>query len=58
MKRFVGPALVVIAFVLCGVWTAVIPESEPELGAATLLIILEILGVGIALSVIASDSRN
>jgi hypothetical protein len=58
MKRFVGPTLVVLALSLGLVWAAIFPESEPELGAAALLVILEIAGIGIALGVSASDTRH
>jgi hypothetical protein len=58
MKRFVGPAIVVIGVLLALTWAAVFPESEPELGAAALLLILEILGFGIVLSVEASETRS
>lgn len=58
VKRFVGPALVIVALFLGLVWAAIFPESEPELGAAALLVILEIAGVGIALGVSASDAHH
>jgi hypothetical protein len=58
MKRFVGPALAIIGLLLACTWAAAFPESEPELGAAALLLILEILGVSVALSVETFDTRH
>ena len=45
----------VIALLLGCTW--VFPESEPELGMAALLVILEMLGAGVALSVNTFDTR-
>jgi hypothetical protein len=58
MKRFVGIALVVIAVMLAVIWEFVVPESEPEIGAAALMAIMEIGGIGIALSVSASGTSH
>jgi hypothetical protein len=57
MKRIVGIALLVLAFLLCPVWVTVVPESEPEIGMATLIVILYMLGIGVALCVDSSDTR-
>lgn len=58
MKRFVGPGLVVVSLLLCAAWAALVPESEPQIGVAILLAILEIGAIGIAIGVNASDTRN
>ena len=58
MKRVVGLGLVALAFLLCPVWVTVVPESEPELGAASLIVILYIGAIGIVLGADSSDTRR
>lgn len=58
MKRIVGVGLVVLAFLLCPVWVSVVPESEPEIGAATLIAILYLIAIGLVLSSSSSDTGN
>lgn len=58
MKRIVGIALVILAFLLCPAWVALVPESEPELGVIFLVAIIYIGAIGIILSVTASDVRR
>lgn len=56
MKRVVGVSLLVLAFLLCPVWVTAVPESEPEIGAATLIVILYIAAFGLMLSVDSSHT--
>jgi hypothetical protein len=58
MKRIVGIGMLVLALLLCPVWVSVVPESEPEIGAATLIVILYIMAIGLVLSVDSSDTRS
>jgi putative effector of murein hydrolase LrgA (UPF0299 family) len=58
MKRVVGVCLLVLALLLCPVWVGVVPESEPEIGAVTLIVILYIAAIGLVLSVDSSDTRH
>jgi hypothetical protein len=58
MKRFVGMGLVVVSLLLCAAWAVLVPASEPQIGVAILLVILEIGAIGIAIGVNASDPRS
>ena len=57
MKRVVVIGLLVFAL-LCPVWVSVVPESEPELGAVTLIAILYIAVFGLLLSTDSSRTSN
>ncbi len=50
MKRIVGIAMIVFAFLLCPVWVMAVPESEPEIGAFSLIAILYLIAIGLVLS--------
>jgi hypothetical protein len=56
MKRIVGASLLALALLLCPVWVGVVPESEPEIGAVSLILILYIAAIGLVLSVDSSDT--
>lgn len=58
MKRFVGITLIVTAYLLCPVWVTAVPESEPEIGAITLIGIIYVLAFGIVLSVNSSHTDS
>jgi hypothetical protein len=58
MKRVVGIGLLVFALLLCPVWVTVVPESEPEIGAVTLVGILYIAAFGLMLSVDSSSEGH
>jgi hypothetical protein len=58
MKRIVGIALLVFALLLCPVWVTMVPESEPEIGAITLIGILYIGAFGLILSVDSSSEGS
>jgi hypothetical protein len=58
VKRFVGITLIVMAYLLCPVWVSAVPESEPEIGAITLIGIIYILAFGIVLSVNSSHTDS
>jgi hypothetical protein len=58
MKRIVGIGLLVLALLLCPVWISLVPESEPELGAVTLIAILYIGVFGLLLSTDSSPMDN
>lgn len=58
MKRFVGIVLIVTAYLLCPVWVSAVPESEPEIGAITLIGIIYVLAFGIVLSVNTSHTDS
>jgi len=51
MKRIVGIGMLVLALLLCPVWVSMVPESEPELGAVTLIAIVYIAAYGLVFSV-------
>jgi hypothetical protein len=56
MKRIVGVSLIVLAFALCPIWVTAIPESEPEIGAVSLIAILYLIAIGLVLSSSSSDT--
>ncbi|HEY6549905.1 MAG TPA: hypothetical protein VIY71_01750 [Solirubrobacterales bacterium] len=58
MKRVVGIGLLALALLLCPVWVTVVPESEPEIGAVTLIAILYIAAFGLILSVDSSSEGH
>jgi putative effector of murein hydrolase LrgA (UPF0299 family) len=58
MKRIVGVSLLALALLLCPVWVGVVPESEPEIGAVSLILILYIAAIGLVLSVDSSDTGH
>jgi hypothetical protein len=58
MKRVVGIILLLFALLLCPVWVTVVPESEPEIGAVTLIGILYIAVFGLMLSVDSSSEGH
>jgi hypothetical protein len=58
MKRIVGVGMIVLAFLLCPVWVTVIPESEPEIGAVSLIAILYLIAIGLVLSSSPSDTSH
>lgn len=58
MKRIVGVGMIVLAFLLCPVWVAVIPESEPEIGVIALIGILYLIAIGLVLSSSPSDTSH
>ena len=58
MKRVVGIGLLVLALLLCPIWVTAVPESEPEIGAVTLVVILYIAAAGLILSVDSSNTRH
>jgi hypothetical protein len=55
MKRVVGVGLIIFAFLLCPVWVTVVPESEPEIGAVSLIGILYLIAFGLLLSTDSSS---
>jgi hypothetical protein len=58
MKRIVGVGMIVLAFLLCPVWVTVVPESEPEIAAVTLIAILYLIAIGLVLSSSPSDTSH
>jgi hypothetical protein len=58
MKRVVGIGLLALALLMCPVWVTAVPESEPEIGAVTLIVILYIAVAGLILSVGSSHTRH
>jgi hypothetical protein len=58
MKRVVGIGLLVLSLLLCPVWVSLVPESEPELGAVTLIGILYVGVFGLLLSTDSSPMDN
>jgi hypothetical protein len=49
--------LLVLAFLLCPLWVTAVPESEPEIGAATLIVILYLLAIGLVLALDSPRAR-
>jgi hypothetical protein len=58
IRRIVGPALIVLGVVLCFVATVAVPDSEPQLGVIAILVIVECIGTGIALSGTAPKANH
>ncbi len=58
VKRVVGISLIVLAFLLCPAWAALIPESEPEIAVVALIAILYLVTFGLLLISSATDADH